>query len=442
MAAITDALQHQTTEAAPSTVGRPGTALAGCSLQLGSLLVAVTGSDGSAVPLRMAWALAERTGAELRVTSVVEPLPAAAEIATLAGRPELREERHVAQLEAVRGEMARALPPERDWSVELIDGTAASALVRHASRCRAGILLTGRAGAEFGARAEVHDTFDRMLRLGDTPILAVAGEGDELPRTIVAAIDFSAYSIHAARVAMSIAGPDALLYLVHVRRHARIAGAASARWEHDYAGIAPTLLEEVRDQLANSALRIETIVLSGEPASALAAFAESANADLVVAGTHGYGFLHRLVLGSVTTALMRDWPGSLLCVPGAATTHTDARNEMSRRLRHAPLDPETWAHALTHLSRRHIGELCTVEWTPVGGTPHLIEQGHALVGASYDSRDGAVTLMTGAGRLEGPHTTHTVSDVRRIDELRGEDDSTRGLRVVGQRGVTSLRFMP
>jgi nucleotide-binding universal stress UspA family protein len=59
--------------------------------------------------------------------------------------------------------------------------------------------------------------------------------------------------------------------------------------------------------------------VNGHPGVALVDFARGARADLIAVGTHGAGFFSRLVIGSVTTYLLRSAPCSILAVPGART---------------------------------------------------------------------------------------------------------------------------
>jgi nucleotide-binding universal stress UspA family protein len=416
----------------------------GARLPAGPIVVATDGSEESDGALRMAWALAGRTGSDVQIVSVLEPLPAASEIAALVNADDFRTEQRESQLAAVKAQIARVVPAECSWPVELIEGASASTLARHVAARRAGVLVMGRGRHRLPALLVGGETVLRALRFGETPVFAVEPGSTGLPRRIVIATDFSAYSIHAARVALAISAPDALVYLVHVRPHARFAGPASARWEHRYAAAVPALLEDVRDQLhAGSDVQIETIVLSGAAAPAVIEFAETAAADLIVSGTHGYGFINRLVLGSMARELLRESSVSLLCVPGSAVAHAAARDQKASQLQPDAVPRADWASTLDAFTRRHEGEPCTIEWVPSGGSGlHTIELGHAFVGAAYDDRDVAVTLMTGAGRFEGPHTTHFVSDVRNLEVLRREDGVIHGLRVLGRHGTTSLRLLP
>ena len=47
-------------------------------------------------------------------------------------------------------------------------------------------------------------------------------------------------------------------------------------------------------------VRVETCVEKGDPRDVICGAAEKAGADLLVMGSHGYGFLQRALLGSVS----------------------------------------------------------------------------------------------------------------------------------------------
>jgi nucleotide-binding universal stress UspA family protein len=159
-----------------------------------------------------------------------------------------------------------------------------------------------------------------VLQLGETPVLAVEPTLTALPRRLVMAVDFSPGSVYAARVGLSLAAPDATVYLVHVRPTVRMSDArAHERQDTAYGHALPAAFARLRERLApNDATTVEMAVVSGHPGPALAEFAESVQADLVVAGTHGYGFIDRFLLGSVCTSLLRHAPCSVLGVPNSA----------------------------------------------------------------------------------------------------------------------------
>lgn len=70
---------------------------------------------------------------------------------------------------------------------------------------------------------------------------------------------------------------------------------------------------EVAKQLAHKApgLKVSTSVPSGSPKHLIVEEAENWKADLIMLGSHGYGTAHRLVLGSVSQAVVTHAPCSV-----------------------------------------------------------------------------------------------------------------------------------
>jgi nucleotide-binding universal stress UspA family protein len=67
------------------------------------------------------------------------------------------------------------------------------------------------------------------------------------------------------------------------------------------------VVDEARERLKQNlgqAVKVTTQVLVGPPQSAILEEAEHWKADLIVVGSHGYGTWHRLVLGSVSQAIV------------------------------------------------------------------------------------------------------------------------------------------
>jgi nucleotide-binding universal stress UspA family protein len=62
---------------------------------------------------------------------------------------------------------------------------------------------------------------------------------------------------------------------------------------------------------------VETTVVSGPTEETIAKQAAQWEADVVVVGSHGKGWVERILLGSTTQKLIREMPASLLVVPVA-----------------------------------------------------------------------------------------------------------------------------
>ncbi|MDX1691504.1 MAG: universal stress protein [Acidimicrobiia bacterium] len=142
------------------------------------------------------------------------------------------------------------------------------------------------------------------------------------PKTIVVGVDGSEQALRAAQVALSLARQrDARLYLVTVVRPPEgwwgIVGSpppadalASSMSEAQQSILDVTVgrldLEGV-DHVATEEI--------GEPAAALADVARDTEADLLVVGRRGAGFVERLVMGSVADRVAHYAPCPVLIVP-------------------------------------------------------------------------------------------------------------------------------
>jgi nucleotide-binding universal stress UspA family protein len=71
-------------------------------------------------------------------------------------------------------------------------------------------------------------------------------------------------------------------------------------------------LEQIRP--ANASIKVEHVLLEGDPAQEIINYAREANIDLIVLGTHGRTGKDRLLMGSVAEKVMRDGPCSVLVV--------------------------------------------------------------------------------------------------------------------------------
>lgn len=292
-------------------------------LGTGPIVVATDGSEECDAAVRAAWTLAGRTCADVEVVSVLSLMPLVPELAVLAPPPrEFWDEQWAAQRAAVKLQLERLLPGTCDWRRTELRSEPGAAIAEYAHAEHARLLVMGRGRHSLAERIVADETVLRVLRLSDVPVFATDPRLTDLPRRIVIATDFSAYSVYAARLALSIAAPGAMIYIAHVRPKPRFRGRATELWERSYAMALPEMFANFSRRLeASPRMQVETIVLEGLPGKALVDFAEASAADLIVSATHGYGFLNRIMLGSVATDLLRHAPCSLLCVPGAAVSH-------------------------------------------------------------------------------------------------------------------------
>lgn len=79
-------------------------------------------------------------------------------------------------------------------------------------------------------------------------------------------------------------------------------------------GFAEEAEKMILEKFQNAKIETSRQVVIGDPARAIVEEAESWKADLIVVGSHGYGFWRRMVAGSVSQAVMNHAPCSVLVV--------------------------------------------------------------------------------------------------------------------------------
>lgn len=86
---------------------------------------------------------------------------------------------------------------------------------------------------------------------------------------------------------------------------------------------APALVEAASQVIreADPGISVTTHVVEGSPADAIVAEAERWGADLIVLGSHGYGRVRRVVLGSVAGAVVAKAPCSVQVVRAKHLLH-------------------------------------------------------------------------------------------------------------------------
>jgi nucleotide-binding universal stress UspA family protein len=135
------------------------------------------------------------------------------------------------------------------------------------------------------------------------------------------AVDFSATSFAAARLALRLAAPGATALLVHVapRRGEMVWGSGAAGFRGDADLALEHWIERLRRGFAGT---LSPVILHGDPATELLAIAAHRAVDLVAVGAHGHGPAERADIGSVTARLVRCASQSVVVVPRCEETPT------------------------------------------------------------------------------------------------------------------------
>jgi len=158
----------------------------------------------------------------------------------------------------------------------------------------------------------------------------------EPPSRILVPTDMSDAAAHALRYASRLARRfDATLLIVHARDIVQPIdfGAPMTPMaltsDAELADIAREELLSFAESNVPPQVPFEIAVVDDKPLNAIVSFAKSSKADLIVMGTHGRTGFRRLVLGSVTEAVMRDTNVPVLTI-GMQTADTRISPAMPR----------------------------------------------------------------------------------------------------------------
>lgn len=283
------------------------------------MLLPVDFSDHSALAFGHAGLFARAFGAQLELVHVVEQV-VHSHPSFWSAEPALADELHrqsVASAERLLTELERARSGELGarTSTRVVSGSVPGALADHAAASGAQLIVMSTHGRTGFARWLMGSVSERLLRVAPCSALVVrggvVGHAPSIRRVLVA-VDLSEHSRRALGAALAIARAlGAALEVLH---------AVALPIQADAGLSQPGLIERLRERgLAEldrfvdevvaaeppGTLGVERTLLSGAPTSAINEHVAARQPDLLVLGTHGYGGVKRLVLGSVAEVLAR-----------------------------------------------------------------------------------------------------------------------------------------
>ena len=281
------------------------------------ILVATDGSPDSDGAVRVGRALSLRDNVPMTMFSVVEPLPPYdSDGITAVDVVRLTEIARESREAAIRAQHERTHPGIAEWPYLIEVGDRVDTILTRAEREPAALIVVGLGAHGVTARILRRETALRLIRGATTPVLAVPMYGWGVPHSALVAIDFTGSSEDAARVALDLLGGEGTLYVAHVTPRVPIPQGDSRTWEEvTTVGIVPRLENVVRRLAPPPGVAVEYVTLHGEPANELLAFADQVNVDLIAAGAHGRSAIGRLMLGSVSSKLVRSAERCVLVAP-------------------------------------------------------------------------------------------------------------------------------
>lgn len=410
------------------------------------VLVAV-GADSGLSALKAARMMAVRESRPLVVLSVVEPPPLYSfDPETVMAVPWTIDEQLAARRKSVHDRLAQlGAPPFGLDEPEIIVqyGEPERLVGATARERRAHVIVMGTGPHTLANRILATETTLGTIRHSPCPVFAVAEDCSEAPRVVVVALDFSPASVHAARQALPLLSDGAVVHLVHVwRRHIPLMPTTQTDPLDDaYEHALPARFDRARATLGREhSLVFISTALEGDPATVLLQTAHKLHADLVVAGAQGHSFVERLLVGSVSTALLRGAPCSVLIAPEpspAERTRLERHMTGTSTLR----APEEWAEELEAFSKRNRSRRTALEIDDVSLGSQVLESGYALLGATYDHRDRHVSLMFADPTHPEAHLTRTLGRVRSVAVSHGDRGEDGALCIESEQGSTLLTFL-
>lgn len=285
------------------------------------VLAATDGSEHGLAAVVTGAALARRAEADFEVTTVVEVLllpPAYAPPGVDAAEYEpefVREARERAAEQA--GEAGYPEAP-----VHVRAGLAPQLINKVAEEEDADLVVVGANPQPALARSLVGSTGRRVLYLADRPVLVASESRLEPFRRILAAVDLSEQSGRVLECARAVAESDEaeirVLYVLEPlpKMLARaVADKDDERWRHGRQQM-QALLEKAGMAGRGS---VEPRIRQGHAGREILEEAQEWDADLIVLGTHGFGFFDRLLMGSTSLYVLRHGNRATQVIPRGGT---------------------------------------------------------------------------------------------------------------------------
>jgi len=292
------------------------------------ILFAADFSETSRDAFRIACSLARESDSRILVLHVLEAFRVAEEPVYL-GQQSVRyigTDPTESSRESVESRLSQTFVPDRPILIEYRaqSGLAAEEILKVSREAETDLIVMGTHGRSGISRFLAGSVAESVLRAAQCPVLALRSAAHvEAPagdiQVILAPIDLSAPSRDTAQVARTLARDlGARLVLLHV-----------APWEVVVPGEVPLVvdLRECRDSL--NALRdgldgpdlkaeIQVMLRQGDAATEILDVAETTGCGLIVMGTHGRTGMLRLLMGSVSEAVLRRSRSPVLVIKPSA----------------------------------------------------------------------------------------------------------------------------
>lgn len=301
------------------------------------ILLATDGSKDAELAAKAAVDLSKRTGAELHVVHAWRPLPhyAYPSLVPEGYQPPYEEgARKILEAQVGRIEEAGISVAE----AHLVTGRPADAILDLGDQIGAGLIVVGSRGLGPVKRLLVGSVSESIVHHAKCPVLVVrSGAGSWPPVRVVIGEDLSEDAHSAAKLGITLAKlMEAETLLVHTYEgmppHPETLPQADrelyeAMVDKHLRQVEPALEERAAELEQAYDVRPQVRIVPGESAQVLAEIAEEGDGpSLLVVGSRGLGTSERIVIGSVSSKVLRAAGGPVLvCRPEHQTEHEEGR---------------------------------------------------------------------------------------------------------------------
>jgi nucleotide-binding universal stress UspA family protein len=405
----------------------------------GPVLAALKAYDGCDAALAVAQWLATNQRRPLHAINVVEPHDMIAVAAGVPGLPEpCRAEERASIAELLEARVARTQSGRgTSHRVDVIEGPAVPTVVdlAHERAAHAIVVGTGQHGAlgrlVYGERAV------QIARHSDRPVVVVPPNANAGPVSeAIVAVDFSPASQRAARFAIDMLADDGRLTLVHVKSAVKLTEESAGWWDDAYERRAADLFRRFAATLRpERGITIATQLLHGDVPLALLAFAREHAVGLIACGGRRHSFIERVLLGSVSTELIRRADCTVVVMPDDGH---DAGVEVFSTAGGfvESWDANAWPGLIERFGRRNGGRTTQRRVRTAGPRgAGSVESGYRLVDASFDRAASRAEIVLGDAETASSQLSHRISNVRAVmvsTDATGRDTALRLDTVTGR----------
>ena len=188
-------------------------------------------------------------------------------------------------------------------------------------------------------------------------------------------------------------------------------------------------------------ITVDTALLRGETVAALLKFAADQDVDFISCARRRHSLVERVLVGSVSSALVRRAPCSVLVAPEHSyDKELEDASWMTGVL--VSRSTDEWPELLRGVSKRNAGRRVelVMEATHAEGAESL-ERGYAFLAAEYSRSDKRVNVMLGDAETPGSHLTHRIAGVRELEMIADSSGRDTKLQFGAASGRCILTFV-